>query len=241
VARITWYGHSFVAVELDGARFLTDPILRRRVAHLSHPSPVAHHTLGPIDAVLISHVHYDHFDIASLTRLDRWTPIVVPRNAGRVLRWRGFRRVLEVGEGDELPFNGVRVAVTHAEHGVVRRVVRVSPALGYVLNGSQSVYFAGDTDLFDGMAALAPLDVALLPVAGWGPRLPPGHLDPRRAAEALRLLRPRVAVPVHWGTLRRWFAAAPERTPADDFVRAAAELAPEVDVRVLELGESLSL
>src|SRR5262249_15506342 len=69
------------------------------------------------------------------------------------------------------------------------------PALGYVLRGSRSVYFAGDTDLFAGMAALAPLDVALLPVAGWGKKLGPGHLDPQRAAAALALLRPRIAVP----------------------------------------------
>jgi L-ascorbate metabolism protein UlaG (beta-lactamase superfamily) len=62
------------------------------------------------------------------------------------------------------------------------------------------VYAAGDTDLFDGMAALGPIDVALLPVWGWGPTLGPGHLDPARAAEAVHLLLPRVAVPVHWGS-----------------------------------------
>ncbi len=63
------------------------------------------------------------------------------------------------------------------------------------------MYVAGDTDLFDGMTALGPVDVALLPVWGWGPSLGPGHLTPQRAAEAVKRVRPRIAVPVHWGTL----------------------------------------
>ncbi len=95
------------------------------------------------------------------------------------------------------------------------------------------------------MAELAPLDLALLPVAGWGPRLPPGHLDARRAAEALRLLEPRVAVPIHWGTYsldHRSGARAKRlvREPAEEFRRLAAELAPAVDVHVLA-GASRSI
>jgi len=119
------------------------------------------------------------------------------------------------------------------------------PALGYLLTGSVRVWFAGDTDLFDGMGGFGDdLDVALLPVAGWGPRVPRGHLDPERAAQALALLRPRVAVPIHWGTYRpahRGPGARFLREPAEKFVREAASLAPEVDVRVLQPGEQLAL
>jgi L-ascorbate metabolism protein UlaG (beta-lactamase superfamily) len=117
--------------------------------------------------------------------------------------------------------------------------------VGYRVSGSAQVYFAGDTDIFEGMSSLSPgLDVALLPVAGWGPRLPPGHLDPLRAAEALRLLRPRVAVPIHWGTYRRIGLSrkpAVLREPAETFARLAAELAPDVDVRVVPVGGALDL
>jgi L-ascorbate metabolism protein UlaG (beta-lactamase superfamily) len=120
-----------------------------------------------------------------------------------------------------------------------------APALGYVVTGSRRVYFAGDTDLFPGMAELGPLDLALLPVAGWGPRLPPGHLDARRAAEALRLLAPATAVPIHWGTYspisKLRTSAAARREPADEFARLAAQLAPTVAVHVLAPGESLEL
>ena len=107
------------------------------------------------------------------------------------------------------------------------------------------MFFAGDTDLFDEMSGLVPkLDLALLPIWGWGPTIGPGHLDPARAAEALKLLAPRLAVPIHWGTLRPVFHSTQApflRNPLDAFVAAAARLAPEVDIRVLEPGGSLEL
>jgi L-ascorbate metabolism protein UlaG (beta-lactamase superfamily) len=119
----------------------------------------------------------------------------------------------------------------------------VLPSLGYVVSGSRTVYFAGDTDLFDGMDAIAdPLDVALVPVAGWGPRLPPGHLDPARAAEAVRRLRPRVAVPIHWGTLKPVYRRTPYSGGApEEFAARVAEVAPGVEVRILRIGESSGL
>ena len=69
-----------------------------------------------------------------------------------------------------------------------------------VEGAGRSVYFAGDTDVFAGMAELAPVDVALLPIWGWGPTMGPGHMDPDRAAEAAALLEARLAIPIHWGT-----------------------------------------
>ena len=89
------------------------------------------------------------------------------------------------------------------------------------------------------------IDLALLPVGGWGPRLGAGHLDPRRAAEALRLIQPRLAVPMHWGHLRPLglgrFSPQYLTEPGKRFVRHAAELAPDVEVRVVESGESLEV
>ena len=107
------------------------------------------------------------------------------------------------------------------------------------------MYFAGDTDLFDGMRDLPGVDVALLPVWGWGPTLGEGHLDPDRAAEAAALMRPRVAVPIHWGTfypvgLKRW-RPAPLHEPPERFAARVAALAPGVEVRVLAPGDSTPL
>lgn len=237
---LTWLGHSTVLLEAAGARVLTDPLLRPRVLHLRRVAPPAGALDGELDAVLISHVHYDHLDLGSLRRL-RVKRFVVPRGAARLLARRGLNPVVELGEGDELPLNGVTVQATHAAHPA-RRWVGASASVGYVVAAPERVYFAGDTDLFDGMRRLAPLDVALLPVAGWGPRVGPGHLDPRQAAEALRLLQPRVAIPIHWGTYLRMGMRRDRdglREPAERFERLAGELAPEVSVRILEPGETL--
>jgi L-ascorbate metabolism protein UlaG (beta-lactamase superfamily) len=83
--------------------------------------------------------------------------------------------------------------------------------------------------------------VALLPVAGWGPKLGPGHLDPHRAAAALALLQPRVAVPIHWGTYRAGRRHAGSAAPAEAFARAAAQLAPDVRVEILPVAGTLEL
>jgi L-ascorbate metabolism protein UlaG (beta-lactamase superfamily) len=244
--RLTWLGHSTVLIELDGVRLLTDPLLRRRVAHLRRTGPdVDAAALADLDAVLVSHAHYDHFDVPSLRRLGRSVRLVVPRGTGRLLRVRGFRSVTELRPDDEATVGSVVVRATHAEHGGGRPFAFRAPSLGYLVSGSARLYFAGDTDLFEGMTGLAPgLDVALLPVAGWGARLPAGHLDPRTAAQAAARLRPRIAVPIHWGSYLRLgmrLRGATPREPAEAFARHAAEIAPDVDVRILEPGETLDL
>ena len=245
-------------VDLDGVRLLTDPMLRDRASYLRRRVPGVDPTLyAGVDAVLVSHSHSDHLDLPSLRLVGRETLLVVPRGGGRLLGRRGFRHVVEMEAGEEIRIGALRVRATHAEHGGARLPFGArAPALGYVAAGSRRVYFAGDTGIFAGMAEIgrAPLDVALVPVGGWGPlaplweRLPsgaPGHLDPRRAAEALRLLRPLLAVPIHWGTyaplgLGRAMAGSLDLPPRA-FRRHAAELAPEVEVRVLGPGGTVRL
>ena len=242
--RLTWLGHSTVLIEVDAVRLLTDPVLRPRVLHLRRAGEALRLEPQPLDAVLLSHVHYDHLDLPSLRQLGGSPLFVVPRGAGSMLRSRGFDQVIEVEAGDEEQIGGTTIRATHAEHDSSRGPFGIeTPALGYLVSGSVTTYFAGDTDLFGGMGAIVDdLDVALLPVAGWGPRLPRGHLDPRRAAEALGLLRPRIAIPIHWGTYRRIGLSrdpAELREPAESFARFAADLVPNVEVRVLPVGGSV--
>ncbi len=166
-----------------------------------------------------------------------WAPV-------ELLRRAGFE-VEELEEGQRTTIRGLRVEAVRADHSPVRLPVRGPRAepLGFVIGERPSVYFAGDTDLFPEMAELAPVDVALLPVAGWGPRLGPGHMDTERAARAAALLKPRVAIPIHWGTLHprhvrrgEWFSE-----PAAWFAAQVAAVAPEVEVLVLRPGESASV
>lgn len=236
---VQYVGHATVLIELDGVRLLTDPLLRKQVAHLRRVVPLE--SVTDIDAVLLSHAHHDHLDLPSLRTVS--ATIVAPRGLGDLLD--GFD-VLEVDEGDEVEVGAVKVRATHAEHGGGRLPRSEGTALGYAVLGSRRIFFAGDTDLFDGMDGLVPdLDLALLPIWGWGATLGRGkHLDPVRAAESVRRLRPKVVVPIHWGTYRPFHRTARAsflHEPPKAFARATALAAPEVEVRVLQPGERLSL
>jgi L-ascorbate metabolism protein UlaG (beta-lactamase superfamily) len=243
---VTFVGHACVALDVDGARLITDPVLRARVGYLRRVANLPAVDVSAASALLVSHVHHDHLDGPSLRRFPATTPVVAPAGARRLLRSMGVRAIVELLPGERAVVGGVPVTATRAEHAATRLpgAPRI-PALGYLVGDGARAYFAGDTDLFDGMAAIgaAGLDVALLPVAGWGPRIPPGHLDPERAAAALALLNPRVAVPIHWGTLAPiWWrrrTAQELRAAPETFRRHAAREAPGVDVRILAPGQTL--
>ncbi|MGY1624164.1 MBL fold metallo-hydrolase [Geodermatophilus sp. SYSU D00965] len=203
-------GHSTVRVELAGHTVLTDPLLTGRVGPLRRvvPPPGPEAWAG-VDLVVVSHLHGDHLHLPSLRLLGPDVRVVVPRGAGAWLRAKGFRHVVEVLPGEAFTHGALRVTAVPADHTGHRWGPRLThgpdtTAVGHLVEGGgRTVYVSGDTDLFDEMHLLGDrgVDVALLPVWGWGPTLGPGHLDPDSAAEATARLRPRVAVPVHWGTL----------------------------------------
>lgn len=244
---VTWAGHSTALIELDGLRLLTDPVLRDRVGPLRRiASSVEEELAQRIDAIVISHLHADHADLPSLRRIDRSTPILAPPAAARWLARNGLHNVQQLAPGQDTSVGTLQLSATPAAHDG-RRWPRGpgADAVGFVARGSQSCYFAGDTDLFSGMGQIAgPIDIALLPVWGWGPTLGPGHLDPERAATAASLIGPRVAVPIHWGTFTlRWPARIPAdpALPARRFESLVARGSPSVQVRVLAPGERTEL
>jgi L-ascorbate metabolism protein UlaG (beta-lactamase superfamily) len=245
---ITYVGHGTVLIDVGGTRLLTDPVLRRRVGPLvRHGSPPAAAIARDLDAVLISHLHHDHADLGSLRLLGRETRMLVPPGSRGFFEHHGFRAVTELAPGESSRVGAVEVAAVEAHHdGGSRRFAKSSQAIGFLIRGSSRVYFAGDTDIFDGMAELDPeLDLALLPIWGWGPSIGSGHLDPRSAARAAALLSPRLAVPIHWGTLYpfgvRRLRPRPLQAPGRAFAQQVRDLAPQVETRVLSPGESTSL
>jgi L-ascorbate metabolism protein UlaG (beta-lactamase superfamily) len=240
---VTWLGHGTVLVELDGARLLLDPVLRARVGPLRNHAPLV--AAPTVDAALVSHVHRDHLDLPSLALLAP-TRVVLTRGAARWLDDR--HEVTEVTVGGRVRVGDVAVTAFPAAHTARRnRVGPLVESIGFVLEGSRRVYLAGDTSTFPEMARLGDgrLDLAVLPVGGWGLTLGPGHMDAVQAAAALTLLRPRVAVPVHWGTLRLplLWRLRPDLylLPGQQFGVAARRSAPDVDVRVLVPGERVTL
>ena len=247
MTRLRWLGHATVRLELDEAQFLFDPFLVGGIGPVRRRRKSPDLEVTPVDAVLVSHAHQDHLHLGSLRQLDRSTTLVVPRNTGRLVRALGFEDVHEVAAGDELTIGGVHVRTVPAAHDGRRMPFGpAAPAVGYVLDGDERVYFAGDTDLFPGMADLAgDLDLAILPIGGWGPTLRSGHLNPTTAAAALRLLRPRTAVAVHWGTLWPVGMGRVRRHRFDEsgdrFIDEASVTAPEVTIPVLMPGDSFEV
>jgi len=242
---VTWLGHSTVVVEMAGVRLLTDPLLRPHIGALRRRAgrPV-HEQWRLIDAVLLSHLHHDHADLPSLRMLGQVPVLTTPRNAAW-LRRRGLRGVPVEGW---LDIGAVGVVTVPAVHHSRPMPHRPNDAVGHLLqSGSASVWVAGDTSLYDGMRELPSwvggdrVDVAVLPIGGWGPRLSPGHMGPEEAAVACAMTGARFAVPVHWGTFHvppiGLFGDWMDR-PADLFADALARIAPDCTLVRLHPGET---
>jgi L-ascorbate metabolism protein UlaG (beta-lactamase superfamily) len=243
--RITYIGHASLLIEIDGLRVLTDPLLRSRMLHLRRVAPAATpEQLTDLDLILVSHAHHDHLDVGSLKMLVGTPPVICPPPARRAVAASGLEAEVLI-EGTTVQRGSVTIEAVRAEHDGRRLPLQSDgTALGYVLRGpSGSVYFAGDTGFFDAIGEVGSVDVAMLPVAGWGPRLGPGHLDPDEAARAAALIAPRIAIPIHWGSYERLaMRRVGERSdPAKRFCDQLAELSPGVRPALLEPGSALEV
>ncbi len=247
---VTWLGHSTVLIDLAGIRVLTDPVLTTSVAHLRRHRAVT--TPEAIDVVAISHLHMDHLHPRSLRRVTgAATRVVVPAGAGPLLRRVAAGPVTEIRMGDVIELGRdaageqVFLEAVRAEHSGRRgpHTRRRAAALGYVVRaGRRTVYFAGDTGPFDAMGDIGPVDVALLPIWGWGASLGEHHLDPATAAEATARLRAACVIPIHWGTysprgVRRGAPPWLDR-PLEQFRAALAEHGLEDRLAPLRPGDT---
>lgn len=248
----TWLGHSTAVLDIDGVRLVADPLLRRHAGLLirrgRRPDRAA---WGGADAALLSHLHHDHAEVGSLKMLGGIPVLTSGPNAAWAVAKGLNGQGLAPDEWRRVAHSEVRVRLAPAVHGARPMPHRPNTAHGHMVQGpSGTVWVAGDTELYDDMAGLAELagatiDLALIPVGGWGPRLSPGHLGPREAAIACRLSGARAAVPVHWGTLhppavQAWPGGWMDR-PGPDFTAALAREAPLCRATVLDLGGSLTL
>lgn len=274
--RLTWLGHSTVLIELAGVRLLTDPLLRRRTGPLvrSDTAPDWRHWHDP-DAVLLSHLHHDHADLASLRRMGG-APVLTGAGNRDWLANRGLtvaspaarpdpsvvrRANAADGEWWTVPNpppgrpgsqgGGVSVRLVKAVHESRRMPHRPNDTHGFLVRSADLVvYFAGDTALYDEMAGLADLagraiDVAVLPIGGWGPVLSDGHLGPATAAEAAARIGARMVLPVHYGTLHLWGWPRPflgwKHAPLASFVRDVRETAPGARLCATGFGETTTV
>ncbi|MGL5864296.1 MAG: MBL fold metallo-hydrolase [Dermatophilaceae bacterium] len=242
---VTWFGHASALVELDGARILLDPVWSERCSPSRHVGPRRLHAvpaslaaLGRIDAVVISHDHYDHLDQATVRALAAsGDPLfVVPLGVGAHLDAWGVspRRVRECDWGDTVEVVDVRLTAVEAQHFSGRGLRRDGTLwASWVIEGPAGrVFFSGDTGFFEGYAGLGerygPFDASLMAVGAYDPAWPDIHLTPEEAVEAARLLRGGLVLPIHWCTFT--LAPHPWAEPVERLLAAAATSAMPVAV-----------
>ncbi|NUS50356.1 MAG: MBL fold metallo-hydrolase, partial [Nocardioidaceae bacterium] len=205
--RVAWLGHSTVVLDIGGRRLLADPLLKRNNGPLRRRGPAPDPGVWTgADAVLVSHLHHDHAELPSLRMLPG-----VPVLTGHVnAAWLRRRGLAGVGLDDRWHSlgEGVEVRLVRAVHHSRPMPHRPNGAHGHLVRSPEgTAWLAGDTSLFDEMADLPALagvdeiDLAVVPIGGWGPRLSAGHMGPGEAARACAMTRARWALPVHWGTL----------------------------------------
>lgn len=245
--RITFLGHACALISMNGANILTDPHLGRHIMFFlwrKSAVPLRVKNLPRVDLLLISHGHYDHLDLATLRKLPREIPTVAPPGLETILRLARRNRVVTLREGESRVFKELRVTAVHAEHFMGRPpFFPASKYQGYIIEGDATVYFAGDSAIFDGMSEIGwkwEIDVALLPIGAYNPpSFRRHHMSPEDAIEAGRMLRAKTIVPIHWGAFR--LSLEPMSEPVPRLRRAARRAGRIEGVRILSPGESISV
>jgi L-ascorbate metabolism protein UlaG (beta-lactamase superfamily) len=248
-ARLTWIGHASFLVQLDGVSLLVDPVLEPSLfGGLSRnvPPGLGYEQLPKVDAVLVSHSHYDHLDLPTLKQVG--APVVAGLGLRNLLRREGLA-CATVGWWQTLRFGAVTVTFVPAQHWSRRWLSDANTTLwgGFVIQGpSATIYHAGDTGWFEGFAEIGhrfpAIDAALLPIGAYDPEwlMAPIHLNPEEALRAFRDLGARTFVAMHWGTFKQTDEPLDEPPARLEAERVRLGL-PAERVRVLAVGETLEV
>jgi len=244
---VTWLGHATALVEIDGYRVLTDPVWGQRCSpsrtvgpQRLHPAPLALADLPELDAVVISHDHYDHLDMGTVRALARTqhAPFVVPLGVGAHLREWGVApdRIIELDWQQTATIGELRLVCTPARHFSGRFLSRNNTlwASWAILGREHRAFFGGDTGYARSFAETGsqhgPFDLTLLPIGAYNKSWPDIHMNPEEAVAVHRDLNGEagVMVPIHWATFR--LAPHPWAEPAERLLVAAAEAGVQVAI-----------
>lgn len=216
-ARVTWLGHSSILIELDGQRILTDPVWGDYASPGAifgvkrfYAPPLALDDLPPLDAVVLSHDHYDHLNEPTIRQLkDRVPVFIMPLGLGAHLEYWGVapERIIELDWWEETQVGDVRLVATPARHFSGRALVDRDATLWSswaIIGAEQRVYFSGDTGMFPGFTEigerLGPFDITLMESGAYNPLWSDIHMGPEQAVQAHQMVRGNILVPIHWGT-----------------------------------------
>ncbi|WP_082685568.1 MBL fold metallo-hydrolase [Ferroacidibacillus organovorans] len=210
--RYKFIGHSTVLVEVDGKRFITDPIVSNRalVVRRKRAAGYTSDDLSSIDVVLLSHAHWDHLDRPTLKKIARKSKAIVicPRGHLSLLHDLGFVHIHELGRDETIALDGFTYSLTPVNHRGKRWLERYRSSAGIFVNGGKHrFWFAGDTgyrsDFSKGMQGTAP-DVALIPIGAYEPRewFHMMHMDPDDALKTFVDVKATYMLPIHWGAFK---------------------------------------
>lgn len=214
--RVTWVNHATLLVQMDGVNVLTDPMWSERCSPVSFAGPKRHRAPGlrfeelpPIDAVLVSHNHYDHLDLPTLRRL-RGPRIFTPLGNAALMKRGGVENAFDLDWWQEARIDDhVKITLVPAQHFCARGISDRDRTLwgGFVISGpSGHVYFAGDTGMGPHFAEIGarfqPMRAALLPIGAYLPRwfMRPVHVSPEEAVDAHLALKARTSIAMHFAT-----------------------------------------
>lgn len=243
---VSWFGHSTALVEIDGYRVLTDPVWSNRCSPSDivgpqrlHPPPVQLEGLPAVDAVVISHDHYDHLDIDTVLALARTqrAPFFVPLGVGAHLRSWGIpeHRIVELDWNQSAAVDELTVICVPARHFSGRFFSRNNTlwASWAFIGPGHRAYFGGDTGYTKSFAQIGadhgPFDLTLMPIGAYNTAWPDIHMNPEEAVRAhLDVTESGLLVPIHWGTFR--LAPHPWAEPVERMLTAADDAEVQVAV-----------
>lgn len=248
--KVTFIGHATCLIEIGGKKILTDPVWAKRIFFIKRQQapglPLSE--VLPIDLVLISHAHFDHFDVPTLKKINRNAIIICAKNIARLLRAIGFKQVYDLDWWQAIDILGFKITAVPAKHfgGRWQFWDRLLGYCGYVVSTvKEQIYFAGDTayaDFFKTMKEVFNIDVALLPIGAYeGPGTVDFrhiHMDPQQALVAFMELKPRYMIPIHFGTYR--LSSEPMDEPESWMKELAFDHGISDKLKVLKPGENFS-
>ena len=249
--RIVSIGHSTVLIQLDGLNIITDPIFSTHILGFTkrHIEPgIPFKKLPKINAIIISHEHDDHFDKATLKKFDKNIPIVIPEGLKHDVMKLGFKDIRGLKWWEKTEIGGLRITAAPAKHFLSR-------IISCVIEGTKTVYFAGDaglSDYFGGIGKKFNIDVAMLPMGAYRPFLSfviphfskyseKVHIIPKDISMVQEWLKAKVVIPIHWDVFKISYSVDFVEKPGKKMKEIISKQNLDSKIKILEPGGILDL
>ena len=246
--KITFVGHATVIVKSEKCKFITDPLLVKRIARIGPKRLADFHldegALEDLDFIVISHDHFDHLDKRSLRNIQKDVPVLCDPKLRGIVHRSGHKKTIPLRWWQSAEVDGVRITAVPVFHFSRRPPFHYRRDFqGYVIEAEQTLFFSGDTGIapvFRGIGEKFTIDIAFLPIGAYNPKsFRRHHMSPEDALDTLEMMNARLLIPIHWGTFR--LSWEPMDEPPKRLVEYAKKKNMENRYRLLRPGEDIEL